>query len=475
MRSATFVAIATIALLATACGGSSKPGPFDGKPTDLTQVVSFQQNIPITDTESAYSGYLGGNIWDLSPDFSLNDGGDDQFDSALELYVGTLTTSPPTWTSLANEFDSLDYFTSVSFSDLQFYSPNLGTSDGLVAATVTTDPDWVFSGTTSALIPPGVDARLKQTIDLTAASGTVQLSLNRYYHLDDNFDSGLSSFKVQVLSPTTGDALVTAESVTSNEDSGTLTYDISAAAGGPVVLAIDCQSTFYVCEIDDVSVKDQAGAGTELVTNGDFETGDLTGWTAELLAAQPSGVANVTPQTLGDLEVTRAFYTTPTSYWGRWVDSFHNPGASAVTRDVVYYTNLGSDSYGIIYDTPGVTGAVTEWDGDTGDRDVALVSGSGDKAGAFFYESASALSTDDGSDLVFIRHSITVPAGETVNLVHFIVMTGENTGILDTTTDTTARATVADQQAAAIVNGFNSKNEYRDGTTSAQRKGILNF
>jgi len=142
---------------------------------------------------------------------------------------------------------------------------------------------------------------------------------------------------------------------------------------------------------------------------------------------------------------------------------------------VVYYSNLGSDGGGIIYDTPGVTGAITSWDGATGDRDLAIVSGSGDKAGAFFYQSATTLGTRNGSDDVFIHHSITVPAGGTVNLVHFIVMTGENTGILATTTDTTALATLADEQASAIVKDFNNKTVYRDGTTSAQRQSILNF
>lgn len=464
------VAVAGLAFLA-ACGGSSSKtrSPTMGAPSDVIGFVTFQQNIPKVDTGYDVPGIT--NYWDLDDDLTLSDGGDDQFDGALQLYVGTLTTSPPTWDSVNGEYVSFSFFGGLSGpDDVQFYTPMVQT--GLLAAAANTDAP--MTGTASATLEPWVSGRLSQAIDLTSTTGTVRLSADRRYYVYSDLSDPAAAWRVQFLNPTTGAVLKTVEEDTTSSANGTLTADVSDLAGQRVVLAFENHSE-YSAGVDNVSIKDDGGAGTERVTNGDFETGDLTGWTATVTAEQPSGIGNVNAQTLSDLEVTRAFYTTPTSYWGRWVDSFHNPGADAVTRDVVYLTDLGSDGDGIIYDTPGATGAVTSWDGSGSDRDVALVAGSGTKAGTILYVSDNGLGYENGSDYIYIVHSITVPANGTVSLAHYVVMTGVDTGSLDTTIDVRARATLADEWAKTIVTGYGSDPTLRDGMTADQRSTIVNF
>lgn len=471
MRIARFVAAAAVGLaFLAACGKSSSTrSPAVGAPTDTLGFLTFQQNIPLVDTGTDVPGIT--NTWDLNHDLTLEDGGDDQFDGALELYVGTLTTSPPTYESVYAEVWDLPVFGDLAGpEDVQFYTPMV--QAGLLAAVAYTDSP--ISGTTSASLPPWVSGRLSQAIDLTTTTGTIQFSANRFYYVYSDLSDPAAAWRVRFLNPTTGAVLKVIEEYTTGSATGTLTADISDLAGQRVVLAFDNHSDDEA-GVDNVSIKDDGGAGAERVANGDFETGDLTGWTATVTAEQPSGLGNVTAQTVSDLEVTRAFYTTPTSYWGRWVDSFHNPGTSDVTRDVIYYSDLGSDNCGIIYDTPGATGAVTSWDGDGSDRDVALVAGSGTTADTILYQTATSLGGCEGSDYVFMVHQLTVPAGGTVSLAHYIVMTGVDTGSLDTTTDATALATLADEWAKKIVKNYGSDPTLRDGMTADQRSTIANF
>jgi hypothetical protein len=253
------------------------------------------------------------------------------------------------------------------------------------------------------------------------------------------------------------------------------TFDLPEAAGSVVTLSFEYKGSAggwmnAGAMVDNVSVMDDAAV--ERVANGGFEDG-LTGWTV-VRADEPLGVVT-SPQTLAGLEVSRSFYAAPGSLWARFADELVNPGATEITTQVVYYTNLGSDSSGIIYATPGVTGALTSWDGTPdgdsvdGDRDVAIVYGEG----SAFYVSATALATDDGDDDIYVVHDLTVPPGGRVTLVHFVVQGGGNTGL--TATDTTALATEVDAAAADIVTNFNHDVRYRDYMTAAQLDSIANF
>ena len=411
----------------------------------------------------------------------MEDGSDNQFDGAMELVVGVLTTNPPTWDSVNSEAESLGWFTDVDYSDLQFLTPLAGTSSGVKAASIGTE-DFTLDGTATAILFPGTEARLSQLVNLTAATGTVTLSFDRWHRLDSNLSDAPLYWRVVLRSPDTGEVLDTIEEITTYEDMpappATLSADISAWAGESVVLSFELRDEDASAAVDDVSIVDEGGMGEQFVQNGDFETGDLSAWTAASVEALPSGVT--TPaETMSGLEVTRSFFAMPRSYWGRWVDSFHNPTDTEITVDVVYYTNLGSDGDGILYETPGVTGAVTAWDGtaldarnsEASDRDVAVVSGTG----TLLFKSATEIGAEDGEDLVWAVHHITVPAGETVSLASFIVMTGVDTGALDTTVDATARATLADEKAAAIARHFGDEAVYRDGMTQEQIDTIANF
>jgi len=57
--------------------------------------------------------------------------------------------------------------------------------------------------------------------------------------------------------------------------------------------------------------------------------------------------------------------------------------------------------------------------------------------------------------------------------VHFLLMSGLDTGSLDTTVDATARATAMDAAAAAVANGVGSTAAYLDWRTAEQSEATV--
>ena len=419
----------------------------------MSPVTVFNQTIARADGNwSPFPGQA--NYWDINSDFSLSDGGDDQFDGALNLTVGA--------TSFPYDQD---------YSELTYYGPTVGIADGLVVAAVTDGSDGntsVISGVYSAALGSVSDAKLQQTLNLAAATGTVTLTWSNA----GNFNSGsmanepASTFQV-VLRDTNGNLLST---LYDNLGTGTYgTADLTAYAGQTVVLSFERFGSVHgnYVAIDDVSVTD--GAATQFVVNGDFESGDLTSWATN----DPQEIQNVTSgvRSLEGLDVKRSFYTVPDKEWGRWVDVFENNTGSPITKTVTYTTNLGSDGAGIIYSSPNTGNkALSSWDGDTGDRDVGIVIGNA--------TTVTFLSDDDfgnynGDDYIYNTFDITVPAGGRVAIVHFIVMNGTDT--YNTATSVSDLATDVDTQVKNIVDNFWVDSQYRNGMTQAQIDAIVNF
>lgn len=272
------------------------------------------------------------------------------------------------------------------------------------------------------------------------------------------------SYRVVVVNSTTGEDLEELYLITAWQVETIRSADLSAYAGEVIVLSFEqshnADDSGGSTPIDNVSITDDAS--TEFVTNGDFETGDLTGWATIV----PNVLQNMTstPETMGDVDVTRSFYTVPNQLWGRWVDEFTNNGASEVSLTVVYKTDMGSDGAGVFYNTPGANErAVTTWDSDCADRDAGFVIGD-----ASLFDSAN----EEGYP--FHEYDITVPAGDSVVLVNFIVMTGDDT-CQTAGGDLSTLATNVDGENLRILNGFCKHGEFRDGMTAAQIANVINF
>ena len=460
-----FLAVST---LIGGCGGSSGSG--DGfEPPAVTGNTIFRQTVAMEDSDT-YEYFPGqANVWDIYPDFSLYDGGDDQFDWVMELYVD------------GSPFPLQDY------ADLSFYTPAVSTGEGIKVAAVVDGVElnynnWggilAINGSYSVYLNDIHDGRLYPQVDLSGATAPVQLAWSWDVQVDGG-DFGMpASLKVVVRNPADDSVLQTLQTVTSI-DSDSYTADLSAYVGQSIIVSFEISSSGYGPNlIDDISLTD--AATTEYMVNGDFETGILSGWSTNA----PNELQNMTSgaETLSGLTVTRSFYTVPDQLWGRWVDVFTNETAATISATVSYEGDLGSDDYGILYLTPETLGmSLTGWDGEaqedppspassSNDRDFAFVFGNVDNLD---FTSATAIDAGDGSDFIEHSYDIAVAPGETVAIVNFIVMNGVDTG--ETAADATARATAIDTEAKRIVDNFWNDGQYRTGMTQAQIDAIENF
>ncbi len=462
-------------IIISSCGGGGGGGGSSITSSSNTSsnhgITIFRQTVTMQDTDT--SEYFPGqpNIWDISDDFSLSDGGDDQFDGALVLSIGSS-------------------FPSQTYSDLNFSAPAFDSTDGVkvaavvdgVTGNINNNGDYpAIEGLNSAYLNDVYDGRVSQSVDLAGAVSPVTLS----WSWEANVSSGAFAMpgtylRAVIRSATDGSLLETLASVSSSESASYGPINLDAYINQTIILSFEIRSSGTGPNlIDAITITD--GAATPYITNGDFETGDLTGWTVN----EPAEYQNFTSSTelIAGLTVIRSFYTAPDKLWGRWVDTFTNNTGAQITETVTYATTLGSEGYGILYETPGTAGmALTGWDGtaDAGldptgfsnDRDFALVFGDVDPAN-LTYTSASALDTADGSGDITHEYDIIVDPGDTVTIVNFIVMNGVDTN--DTALDATATADVIDAAALDIVDNFWNDDQYRAGMTQAQINTVINF
>ncbi|SCX74021.1 hypothetical protein [Variovorax sp. EL159] len=403
------------------------------------------------------------NFWDLTPDFSIGNGWNDQFaGSGVGIGSGALALS----VKVGNRSKGFD--SDQTFKDLTPLGPEMTAADGMKVVSITTDPQFQSNGT-AAFLHPVPDARLQQTLDLRKAVGRVNLGWSgKPGVLRGNFNDEPAFMQV-VLRDTSGRLLNTLYKTDSSGPSGTWGFAwLTAYVGQVVVLSFEQCNRGQGTSIEMVSVDDSAPRSQSFIVNGDFSAG-LSGWTV----SQTRGVQNIrsATRTLNDLDVQRTFYAQPNQSWGRMTDTFHNPTASSITAKVTYTSILGSYGAGVIYAPVGAPQkALTVWDGLGKGRDTGFVFGAADHVS---YTSTSALNASDGNNIVTMDFDITVPAGGTVTLVNFLILTGTNTWI--GATSTAARATEVDTQAAAIAANFRTDVLYQRGLTQLQIDTLKNF
>lgn len=478
----------------------------------LRGITIFPQTTPALDgVPELFPGQA--NFWDIDPDIAQLDGFWNQFEGNLLLAIDDFGV-------VGEELFPLDQ----RFTGLTFMTPLLTVHDGLKVATVADhtsyagpDPssaivfDPLVEGGSSAWLNATADSRLQQTLDLRQSSAPLTLSWRDEFLVQSGgfFDApkdDIPYYRVVATDLATGDRTEifngprsdrgVVETAPVSRARETRSADLDEFAGKQLLLSFELRGGHQLLDdetylgsyalIDNVSLRD--GNNTELVANGGFESG-LTGWTTN--SAQQSQNLRSAPRTVNGLTVSRSFYTVPNQLWARWTDVLENPTDDPITRRVVLRTFLGSAFKGIIYLDDAINPrALTSWDGtalvDVPDRDIGLVFGSpaivfgnslpniaAANEGINANISASALDTDDGSDTIDIVHDVTIPARGRVTLVHFALMSGENTGA--TAIDTTARATTIDAARDDILANFCTDPRYRDGMTLPQLTSLQNF
>lgn len=463
--------LALIAVLASACGSSDPRSPpaTPPSPSAVNALADLPQDLAgVPGTRS---------FWDLDRDFALSDGGDDQFDRAVQLHLG-IPSPAPTADSLpidlgadlaAFPFDQLS-------GQLAFTSPVVARGEAQLAALVASSnvllgKEVVLSGSFGLPAAGGAAAgtRISLAVDLTVAATPLLLGWTHHgVVLDGTIASANAAWRVVVRDTASGNELV-AWTGSVVAPGPVPPVDVSAMAGGRVSVIFELRgSPRGFMAVDQVSL---TGGGTELLGNGGFEGGSLSPWSVSG-PDQPCQVVSG-KRTVKGLQVERRVLARPDQRWARFVDRFHNPGTVTVTTEASYLHELGAGAEAVIQRSASQK-ALSSWDANgihPARRDLAIVFGTSTLPAAFRSSTASGLA--DGSPNLWTRFPLSVAPGQTRVIVQFVVLAESRTG--DTAWDLSARSVLADQEANAIVNGFWSTTTYREAMTPQDLGSLVNF
>jgi hypothetical protein len=465
--------LALSAAFAVACGSSSappssRPASTPPSPSAINALADLPQDLALAPGTR--------NSWDLDADFALGDGGDDQFDRAMQLLVGVPAT-PPTADSLPIDFPNLLPFPSdQALGELAWTTPLVARGEAQLAslvasANVLLGKEVVLAGSWAAPAAGGavVGTRLSLAVDLTGAATPLRLGWTHHGLLLDGTISGAATaWRVVVRDTASGNEL---EVWTGNvvADGPVAPVDVSAMAGKQVSVVFELRgSPRSFMAVDQVSL---TAAGNELLANGGFDGATLAPWTVTGPDQPCQVVSGKRP--VGGLVLERRVFARPERRWARFVDRFTNLGTSTVTTEASYLHELGALSDAVVQSSGGGK-AFSSWDASgvsPARRDLAVVYGTSRLPAA--WRGATGLAAGDGSPLAWTRFPLSVPPGQTRVIVQFVVLTEFRTG--DTAASAATRSALADQEAAAIVGGFWSDPAYREAMSPEDQGVLVNF
>ncbi len=387
-------------------------------------------------------------LWDFNNSFSLSDGRDDSFDTVHRLRVG-----------------GVNYPSDQTYGALTFLTPLITQAQGLLAPGLNSPFGPVRQGNFAGEIFPAQAATLSTSVDLTNAVAPVTLTWVQDYDLDTLFPGQANqSYKVVLRDANNnqvgGDLF--AQNGSGSADNDMQNVDLSAFVGQNLTLSFEAAfagnssdgdlQDFVTIRVDAVSVVDNNA--TQFVTNGDFETGDLAGWTSNV--SDQSQNMRSAVRTVNNLDVVRTVYARPDQRWVRYFDQFTNNTGAPITVTIDYDGNTGHDLGANPRVVPGSQNRA--WSSfDSQDSDLACVFGN---------MTLSANSSTNGQDDIDFQTDVTVQPGQTVALVAFYVQSGERS---------TAPPVLAEQIALDILAGFRNDPLFTDGLTAAELAQIVNL
>lgn len=359
--------------------------------------VHTNQKVAATDGDGhSFPGHA--NRWDLEEHGSIEDGGDDQFDDAFQLRI-----------------NATDFPEDQVYSDVRFLTPEFGQAQGFVG---------VSTRNNRAVIAPGRNNQMLQLLDLRNATGTITLTWDDTVLKDEDLPGEPLDYQVLVFDSNGNETILfqtTTDSGNTNRNA-----DLTAFRGAQVVLGFRVRNSSNegeVASIDNVSVLD--GAATQFVTNGGFDGGSLNGW---LDGSFPSSTnIRFANRDVDGITVQRYFYADPNKLWGRQMDTFTNNGAAPATFSVRYRTDLGSDDDGIIYVVPNTNNqALASFDASGDDRDIGLIFGNAQNL-TFLSDDGVPANGNGDEEIDWFYNNVTLQPGQTIVMVHFAIMTGNDT------------------------------------------------